>query len=479
MRRYEIPGALLDAVDVYMYGEGNEPCYAEIDDDAQYIDPTDFGRLSDDPDYEDMMERLANDAYVEITDCAVHVFAIDESNYGNHGDTYCNDVVETSFNADSFGDDADYANGSRMREPDVLYGLETANDPYTFAGGEDDDGGKSDANSDASNDEIYSVANDPNDATGMEDPDRIRHEPGDVYGLNLETLRRDSDETYGLSHGVSDNVHTDGVFTTKPPPLRKKAPTCDTLRMDKPSDVYENSTNVHSNDQDGKVDDETYENHHILTKRLTRPYPVDDKRASIADEDEDDCNQNNLANAGSATTLRIDTLRSEDKYGLSESPDGIFSTTPLESPLATPKPEGQMEAFRALLDDNSKGAIVYGSHKDCLGDTSSSGRIEDDFAPVLRGDPTYSTLHKFSNPPTLPTRSMSARVRKLPSTTPNSTAGSRSVDDIALTLRSSSESPQEGTSSSLFAQPSSFVESDNDIMFGKGLHRNGSRISLV
>lgn len=460
--RYEIPARFLDSVSLY---DGHDPIYAEIDDDANYIDPDEFGSLADDPDYEEMLEQLKKGAYIDVDDGPVHMFAVIEGDYGNYGDTYCNRVAETSFSSNPLVDDT-YMNNRHAHEPDDNYGLESQHDPYTYAG---DNGDDADRQSEASNDEIYSVANNLKDA--IPDSDEEQGTENDVYGLTMRnvTLRRDDDEIYGLSDTEVDTT------TPERQALRKK-PCYDTKRKDKINDTYENSASVaHGADASDNSDEETYENRYAtkqepsLDRKATVGFDLIDAVTNAENSPTHDVSDTYGLNT-SVDNLMVSVESTSPISGFPEAADdAVFSSEPLASPLPPPTPDQQVDAFRALLQAEPQGDIMYGSRED-MPDVSVN-HVECD-TPNCPSHDTYASVHKRSDPPTLPARSLSVRTPRAAATLTDPT---RSVDDLALTGQDS-PSPD----SKLFERRSSFAE--DSTMLSKspsGLQRAGSRTSMV
>jgi len=313
---YEIPAYFLDVVNKLAEGgDEEEPTYAEIEEDL-YAEPEAFSALAEDPDYEEMLDQI--EEYVEIAQKPGSLFVL-EGDYGHYDeDTYANKVAETSFSGGmpAFDDD-DYGNANHKHGPDETYGLaQDSDDIYAFAGADDDD--DNDTASIGAKSDIYSMAD------RLEGPaNGATPAPADDenYGLN-STLRRD-DDTYGLS-------------PDKP----------GTLRRDDENDTYENSSDMSDGlALGGDNGDDEYENR-------------------------DDLGGSSVAVGGSADSSEVRPEIDADGEGCTapevppESDSDVaaegFSRDPMEPPVSLgPSPDGQLEAFRALLDAGPKGEIVY------------------------------------------------------------------------------------------------------------------------
>eukprot|EP00041_Stephanoeca_diplocostata_P039465 m.1630694 g.1630694 ORF g.1630694 m.1630694 type:complete len:900 (+) comp25399_c0_seq4:1-2700(+) len=255
---YEIPQALMNVMmgDGDAEGGDDDPDYAEIGDDMVgqeelYCEPSEFRPLNEEADYEDMLEQIEEDVYVEAVplagDGAPLPYDLGDT-YNNMHEGIYNSPVDSPDSAGSRAADHDenYDNKGAVHELDD-YGIGDEDDPYTFAGvispnnelpsdSDDDDDG-----------EVYSVANEQQSGLVPAPSD------GDDYGL-FTTLRRkptdvaageDEEDTY------SNTQHT----------LRRQARESD----------YGNAASLAARDVLSPEDSDLYENSERVIRTLHRP----------------------------------------------------------------------------------------------------------------------------------------------------------------------------------------------------------------
>lgn len=257
---YEIPQALMNA----MMGDGggadadDDPDYAEIGDDMAgqedlYCEPSEFRPLNEEADYEDMLEQIEEDLYVEAVPIAGEGEQYDLGDtYNNMHEGIYNSPVDSPDSAGGHGADHDENYDNKGAAPELDdYGIGDEDDPYTFAGMVSP---AADAPTDSDDDgEVYSVANEARQSEDVPAPSE-----GDDYGL-FTTLRRKPTD---FAMGETGEEEEEDTYSNTHHTLRRQ--------QGRDSD-YGNAASVGARGVLSPEDADLYENSERVIHTLHRP----------------------------------------------------------------------------------------------------------------------------------------------------------------------------------------------------------------